>query len=255
MVRQRDIKNPCTARFGSLGHRARGSEEFEGEFGELLLVGGLDEFAYGGARARLQAGDLEQRGAQSDAGQCVGLGGECSDPGPAGAVESGGAVDQGFESGVEGHLVGHVDAFVAQGVAGDPPAAVGLAHQGVRGQDHVVEVDLVEEGVAGDLLQRADVDALGVLHVDQEVAEPPVLGRVRVRPGEQDAVVGPLGGARPHLLAVDPPALGDAFGAGAQRGEVGAGAGFGEQLAPLEFAAQGRQEVAVLLLGRAVGDE
>ena len=89
---------------------------------------------------------------------------------PYGVVQIGAAREERFEAGAEGQLVGHVDAFVAEGVAGDLPAVVDGADHRVGREQHVVEVDLVEEGLPGDLLQRADIDAVRVLHVDDEVA-------------------------------------------------------------------------------------
>ena len=50
--------------------------------------------------------------------------------------------------------------------------------------------------------QRADLDAV-LLHVHQEVGEPAVLGRVRVRAREQHAPLGLVRERRPHLLAGD----------------------------------------------------
>src|SRR3954467_73577 len=49
---------------------------------------------------------------------------------------------------------------------------------------------------------------------------------------EAEDHVGVLGERRPGLLAVDDPLVALAFGLGLQRGEVGAGAGLGEALAP-----------------------
>ena len=43
MVRQRDIESRARPHTGSLAQRAFGPEQFEGELGDLLLVGGLDE--------------------------------------------------------------------------------------------------------------------------------------------------------------------------------------------------------------------
>ena len=117
----------------------------------------------------------------------------------------------------------------------------------VVGHEDVVEEHLVEHGGAGELAQRSDVDALGV-HVDNEVGDAGVLGGVRVRAGQADSVVGLHGQRRPDLLAVeDPPAL-DRLGPGAQRGQVGPGAGLAEELAPRHRPEQGRAHPALLLL-------
>ena len=73
--------------------------------------------------------------------------------------------------------------------------------------------------------------------------------------GEQDAPVGGHRPAGPHLLAGDHPPVAVAHGPGAQAGEVGAGVGLGEELAPDVVApAHGGQE-PLLLGGRAVGHQ
>ena len=60
------------------------------------------------------------------------------------------------------------------------------ADEVVVGHEHLVEEDLVELGVAGDLHERADLDARR-LHVDDEVRDAPVLRRVGIGAGEADA--------------------------------------------------------------------
>ena len=77
-------------------------------------------------------------------------------------------------------------------------------------------------------------------------------GSVRASRMPQSAVVG-LG--RPHLLAVDHPLVAVAHGPGGEAGEVGAGAGLAEQLAPDLVAAEHRVEEALLLRVGAVGDD
>ncbi len=66
----------------------------------------------------------------------------------------------------------------------------------------------------------------------EERGDAAVLRHVGVGAGEQQAPVAVVRARRPHLLAVDDPLVAVAVGAGAQPGEVGAGAGLGEQLAP-----------------------
>jgi len=83
-----------------------------------------------------------------------------------------------------------------------------------------------------------------------------VLGQRRVGAGQQDAVVGEVAEGRPDLLAVDAPRpVVLPLGLRAQRGEVGARRRLGEQLAPDVVGAQQPRQVALLLLGRAVGDD
>jgi hypothetical protein len=71
---------------------------------------------------------------------------------------------------------------------------------------HVVEEHLVELGIAGDLTQWLDGHA-GSVHIQQEVGDALVLGRLGVGPGQQHHPVGDVGQRRPHLLAVDDPVL------------------------------------------------
>ena len=75
-----------------------------------------------------------------------------------------------------------VAALARQHAHADAPAAVQRAEQVVGGQLDVGEEDLVELGLAGHLLERADLDA-GQVHRAQEERDALVLGRVRVRCG------------------------------------------------------------------------
>ena len=119
----------------------------------------------------------------------------------------------------------------------------------------VVEEDLVELGLAGDLAQAADGHALGV-HRHDEHRQALVLGHVGVGAREQQAVGGELRVGRPHLLARQAPAAVVLLArARLHRRQVGAGGGLGEQLAPDLVAVQHRAEVARLLLVGAVGDD
>ncbi len=83
-----------------------------------------------------------------------------------------------------------------------------------------------------------------------------MLGHVGVGAREQQPVGGELGVRRPDLLAGEAPAA-VVLQARARLhgGEVGAGGGLGEQLAPDLVAVQHRAEVAALLLVGAVGDD
>ena len=79
------------------------------------------------------------------------------------------------------------------------------------GDEHLVEDDLVELGVTGDLDQRADLDAVGV-HVDDQAGQPLLaLGGVGVAPGQAQTPIGELRIGGPHLVSGDqPPAVGRA---------------------------------------------
>src|SRR5262249_35587092 len=71
----------------------------------------------------------------------------------------------------------------------------------------------------------------------------------------QDCPVRPVRAGRPDLLPVDHPLVARALRLGAEAGEVGAGAGLGEELAPYLLAAQGLRCVPALLLLGAEGEE
>ncbi len=78
-----------------------------------------------------------------------------------------------------------------------------------------------------------------------------MLRRVGVGAGDEDAELGEVGQRGPDLLAVDHVLVAVADRPGAQVGEVGAGAGLAEQLAPDLLAGEQRQQVAVALCLRA----
>src|SRR5438552_682932 len=93
------------------------------------------------------------------------------------------------------------------------------------------------------------------LQVADEVADPPGPGRGEVRARQQDAPARELRVARPDLLAGHDPAVAAALGTGAERGQVGARAGLGEELAPELVRGEDLREEAPLLFLRSVGDE
>ena len=101
----------------------------------------------------------------------------------------------------------------------------------------LVDEDLVEQRATGHLTQRADLDT-GLAHREHEVRDASVFREVGICSGDENSVVGPLAERRPDLLPRDHPFVAVAFGAGLQPGEVGPGAGLGEQLAPAVFAVE-----------------
>ena len=116
-----------------------------------------------------------------------------------------------------------------------------------------VEVDLVEVDLAGDVGQRTDLDP-GLVQVDEEVGDAPALGHTGVGARQQHPEVGQVGPGGPHLLTGHHPLVptvgDDPLGPGGQRGQVAAGTGLAEQLAPhLLVAHDGREEAQALLLG------
>ena len=76
----------------------------------------------------------------------------------------------------------------------------------------VGEEDLVELRLAGDLAERAHLDA-GRVHVDDQVREVPVARRLGVALRDEDAEVGDVRERRPDLLAVDDVDVAAALGA------------------------------------------
>ena len=79
------------------------------------------------------------------------------------------------------------------------------------------------------------------------IDSPSCLAAVGIGAGEQDAEVGAMGERGPDLLAVDEPAAGHRNGAGLHAGDVGSGAGFGEQLAPDLASGEDARHVAASL--------
>ena len=124
------------------------------------------------------------------------------------------------------------NALVHQRALGDLPAVADLADP-VRVRDpRVGQEDLVELGLAGELAERADLDP-GRGHVEGEVTQAAVFRHVGVGSGDQDGPAGLVRQRGPYLLpGNDPVAARLADRAGRERGEVAAGAGLAEQLAP-----------------------
>ena len=106
----------------------------------------------------------------------------------------------------------------------------------VLGHLHVVEEGLAEGRIAGDQQDRPGRDA-GARHVEQQEADPLMLGRGRIGAHQAEDPVGLVGIAGPDLLAVDQPVIALVLALGLQAGEVGAGAGLGIALAPADLAA------------------
>ena len=147
------------------------------------------------------------------------------------------------------------DALEHQRRQRDAPAAVDRPDLGARVERDVVEEDLVEVRLAGDLAQRPDRHALGV-HRDDEHGQALVLGQLGVGAREQQAEGRVLRVRRPHLLAGEAPgAVLLLPGARLDAGEVGARGGLGEHLAPDLVGVEHRAEVALLLLLVAVRDQ
>ena len=112
-----------------------------------------------------------------------------------------------------------------------PPSLVHAAHDEVGRRAGPGEEHLVELGGAGQLDDRADLDA-GRVHADEQERDALVLGRVAVGAGQQEAPVAPVRQRRPHLLPVDHPLVAVEDGPGRDVGQVRPGVGLGVALAP-----------------------
>ena len=128
------------------------------------------------------------------------------------------------------------------------PALVVEAH--TVGNPHVGEVDLVELCVAGHLAKGSGLDSWSV-HVHQERSDAAVLGNLRVGACYQQPVARDVGQCGPDLLAVDHPFVAVALCPGGEGGNVRAGTGLGEQLAPDVLVREQRSQ-ELLLFGGAV---
>ena len=137
---------------------------------------------------------------------------------------------------------------------GDPPAVPDRPDPLPVGDPSRIEEHLVEVHLAGEVPQRADVDA-DLVQVDQEVGDAAPLRHVGVGAGQQHRVVRPVRPRRPHLLAGDAPLVAVAHRPGRQRGEVRARARLAEQLAPALLVRHDRREEAAPLLVGAVGEQ
>src|SRR4051794_10913512 len=148
------------------------------------------------------------------------------------------------------------DALVHQGRLRDLPPGAHRPQPLRVGDAYPGQPDLVELGLARDLPQRPDLDA-GCGHVADEVRQPGVLHDARVVAGDEDRPPRRVRVRRPHLLAVDDPVVAVRLqdGTGGQTREVGTGAGLAEELAPDLFTRPERAQPALLLLGRAEGED
>ena len=116
------------------------------------------------------------------------------------------------------------DAFVVELIRDQAPSAVLLADEVLGRHANVVEEHCVDV-VLADQAQRLDRDAGGVERDDDD-ADALVLGDLWIGAHGEPAVVGAVGQAGPHLLAVDDVLLAIADSARLEAGEVGAGIRF-----------------------------
>ena len=128
------------------------------------------------------------------------------------------------------------------------PALPLVAQHPIGRHEHVVEEDLAELLASVDRGDRSHGDA-GRVHVDEQRGDAPVGGVGAARAGEQHAPLRELRQARPDLLPVHGPAVVDPRRRTGEGGQVAAGAGLGEALAPRLVAA----ELSRHHLGRQLG--
>ena len=213
-------------------------EGLQRQLASVLHLVHADQLAHARRRPRVEPAELAQRDLQAERSGRLQPADERAHPVVQHRLRSG-RREQIVEAAADVGVRRHRHPLVRQRGAGEPPAAVDRADHAVVGHEDVVDEDLVEQRVAGDLAQRADVDALG-LHVDEEVRDALVVRGIRVRAGEADAPIRLARKGSPDLLPRKRPAAVDLRRLGTQRGEVGAGARLGEQLAPGDLADQRR---------------
>ena len=139
-----------------------------------------------------------------------------------------------------------------QGRDRDLPALIELADQVFLRHHDVLEKHLVEMPVTVEQDQRAHGDARR-LHVDEQIADPVMLGRVGIGAHQQKAPIGEMRARGPHLLPVDDEMVAAIDGARPEAGEVAARAGFGKALAPALLAGKDARQMALFLrLGAAL---
>jgi hypothetical protein len=148
--------------------------------------------------------------------------------------------------------------LLAAGVAGDAdplegqdllhhlPATVDGPQDVVVGGAHLVEEDLVQVVRPHHRADRSDLDA-GTVHGHQEDGEALLLALLPRGPGQQEAPLGHGGVGGPDLLAGDPPAGAVSHRGRPEGGQVRAGVGLAEALAPDDLAGGDGGEVLVTL--------
>src|SRR5439155_11796943 len=128
------------------------------------------------------------------------------------------------------------DALVTERAHGHLPALPLLAQPVLDGHPGAGEEDLVEQRVTRDLADGTALDARH-LHVDDQGGDPLVLGAALDRGGvgahEEQAPLGDVGRADPDLLTVEHVLVAVADRGRPQVGEVAAGLGLAEALAPV----------------------
>ena len=113
----------------------------------------------------------------------------------------------------------------------DVPSVVDVTDDEVGVGPRAVEEHFTELGRAREIADRSYLDA-GLVHRYQEQRQATVFRRVGIAATQHVDPVGVLAERRPDLLAVDDPMVAVEARPGAYVGQVGAGVGFAEPLAP-----------------------
>src|SRR4029077_17405661 len=144
-------------------------------------------------------------------------------------------------------------ALVGQHRHGDAPALADLADQVVLRHPRVLEEDLAELALAGDLPERSDGDARRVQLAEHEGDAAVAVLRIGATEDEDPGGPGTEGG--PDLLPVQHEVIAVEEGAGLERGQIAAGARLAEPLAPdLVTREHGRNEAPALRLAPVVDE-
>src|SRR5215475_14635189 len=104
------------------------------------------------------------------------------------------------------------------------------------------------------LFERLHIDTR-LLYVDHEIRQPLMLGRIPIRAGQQQAVIGMMSARGPYLLAVDEPIVAVQIRAGGGTSEVRAAARLAEELAPGVFPGENAAQKPLFLPIRSVLEE
>ena len=104
------------------------------------------------------------------------------------------------------------------------------------------------------LCQLADFHA-GLLHINHKVTETLVFGCIPVCARQQQAVLRVVGTGVPDFLAINDPFVAAQICPGRCTGQIGAAAGFAEELTPLVFPSENAAQVFLLLLMGSVGQQ
>ena len=134
---------------------------------------------------------------------------------------------------------------------GDRPPFIDLTDHVVVAELDVIEELLAELGVPVDLPDGLHGHA-GLVGLDGEPGQAPMLRDVPVGPGQAHPVVGVIRPARPDLRPVEDPAVAIPGGPALDARQVRSGDRLGEELDPELVAGQDPRDVAAKELGRGV---